>query len=602
VRSRLRGGEWWVFSSLLVVSDFAPLFTTCGERFRSTWPAEWSESLHLAADGRRAAASQKGVFSRAKRGLPVFWRRRLASGTGFAEGGGATLGCGYPDFPQVFVTVMNHTKHITASLALAAALVAGAHVVAPRPLHGQTTITLDGTSGSETISTNYTLSDSTTIDLGFFVEYLIVGGGGGGARNKGGGGGGGAVVGGTAQVLSSPSTVTVGAGGAGGSTSTVNANGLAGQASSAFGVTASGGQGGISGSWTGGASGNGNAGGAGTGVTYSTGGGGGGAGQVGFNGATDRGGRGGDGLDSSITGTSAFYGGGGGGGANNNFNSSGGVGGGAQGASAAVKGYAGTNGLGGGGGGGGNLLDGGAGGSGRVIVRYAGEAAATGGAVTAGTGSATGYTLHTFTTTGSSSFNLMNMSQRLGATLTGGISGSGNLTYSGPGRLTLAADSTYVGDTTISAGTLQVGSGGNAGSLGTGPVSIAAGSTLAFNRSDTIVAPSGISGSGTLDRLRLRVRRHQHPAPQLPGQPRAGHGHADLRDGHRRARAGHARPAALRRRRPGRNRLAAAGGLSAPDAAQRPLPHSDRSLMILTQFPIPITFVVCFPGSQPACP
>jgi len=54
--------------------------------------------------------------------------------------------------------------------------------------------------------------------------------------------------------------------------------------------------------------------------------------------------------------------------------------------------------------------------------------------------------------------------------------------------------------------------------------------------------------------------------------------------------------------RPGRHRLAAAGGLNAPDAAQRPLPHSDRSLMTFPRFLIPITFVVCFPGSQPACP
>ena len=39
-------------------------------------------------------------------------------------------------------------------------------------------VTLDGTSGSNSISTAYTLSGNTTFDLGFFVDYLIVGGGG----------------------------------------------------------------------------------------------------------------------------------------------------------------------------------------------------------------------------------------------------------------------------------------------------------------------------------------------------------------------------------------------------------------------------------------
>jgi len=34
----------------------------------------------------------------------------------------------------------------------------------------QTTVTLDGTSGSNSISTSYTLSGDTTFDLGFFVD------------------------------------------------------------------------------------------------------------------------------------------------------------------------------------------------------------------------------------------------------------------------------------------------------------------------------------------------------------------------------------------------------------------------------------------------
>ena len=155
-----------------------------------------------------------------------------------------------------------------------------------------------------------------------------------------------------------------------------------------------------------------------------------------------------------------------------------------------------------GGGGGASLgtgVSGGSGGSGVVIIRYAGAAAGTGGTVSAGTGTATGSTLHEFTSTGSNNLVITDdFSTRLGVTLTTGIGGSGNLTYSGPGRLALAADSTYVGDTIISAGTLQVGTGSTAGSLGSGGVSIAAGSTLAFNRSNAIVQASAISGSGGL--------------------------------------------------------------------------------------------------------
>ena len=50
--------------------------------------------------------------------------------------------------------------------------------------------------------------------------------------------------------------------------------------------------------------------------------------------------------------------------------------------------------------------------------------------------------------------------------------------------------------TTISAGTLQIGSGGTTGSLGTGAV-VNSG-TLAFNRSDAVTVANAISGGGPL--------------------------------------------------------------------------------------------------------
>jgi fibronectin-binding autotransporter adhesin len=51
-----------------------------------------------------------------------------------------------------------------------------------------------------------------------------------------------------------------------------------------------------------------------------------------------------------------------------------------------------------------------------------------------------------------------------------GASGGGSLVKVGSGVLTLAANNTYGGGTTISAGTLLVGTGGTAGSMGFGPV------------------------------------------------------------------------------------------------------------------------------------
>ena len=133
-------------------------------------------------------------------------------------------------------------------------------------------------------------------------------------------------------------------------------------------------------------------------------------------------------------------------------------------------------------------------------MRYAGDSVGNvGGTVGAGTGTSAGYTLHTFSTVGSANFNLsgVDLSSRLATTLTEGIQGTGNFTYSGPGLLVLSADSTYVGNTTISAGgTLQVGSGGTTGSLGTG--SITNNGTLAFSRSNSYTVPGAISGTGTV--------------------------------------------------------------------------------------------------------
>jgi fibronectin-binding autotransporter adhesin len=76
------------------------------------------------------------------------------------------------------------------------------------------------------------------------------------------------------------------------------------------------------------------------------------------------------------------------------------------------------------------------------------------------------------------------------------------LTKSGAALLALAGANTYTGTTFVNAGTLQIGNGGTTGSIATSsPVSIAAGATLAFNRTDNFggaAFTNAISGAGSL--------------------------------------------------------------------------------------------------------
>ncbi len=147
-------------------------------------------------------------------------------------------------------------RRLASSFLAAIAAFAFATAFAAATAHAQTSVTLDGTSGSNSISTAYTLSGDTTFDLGFFADYLIVGGGGGGGGTPGlgagGGGGGGRVLGhvtgetgntgaGPLQLGSTSYGITVGAGGAGGEGLTGAQPAAAGGSSTAFDLTAAGG-------------------------------------------------------------------------------------------------------------------------------------------------------------------------------------------------------------------------------------------------------------------------------------------------------------------------------------------------------------------------
>ena len=77
-------------------------------------------------------------------------------------------------------------------------------------------------------------------------------------------------------------------------------------------------------------------------------------------------------------------------------------------------------------------------------------------------------------------------------------SGGGGLTKVGSGMLTLTGANTYSGSTTITAGTLQIGSAGATGTLGNGSGSVSDNGVLAFNRTGAVGLSGIISGSGSL--------------------------------------------------------------------------------------------------------
>ena len=82
-------------------------------------------------------------------------------------------------------------------------------------------------------------------------------------------------------------------------------------------------------------------------------------------------------------------------------------------------------------------------------------------------------------------------------TLTQSVGGAGALTKLGAGTLTLAADNTYAGGTTIEGGTLRIGAGGTTGSV---IGDIANDGALVFERSDVSVFRGIVSGNGDLEK------------------------------------------------------------------------------------------------------
>jgi autotransporter-associated beta strand protein len=78
----------------------------------------------------------------------------------------------------------------------------------------------------------------------------------------------------------------------------------------------------------------------------------------------------------------------------------------------------------------------------------------------------------------------------------GFIGGTTGLTKHGAATLTLQTNNTNTGTTTINAGTLEVGSGGTTGWMGSG--AIVNNAALVFNRSNNITVANAISGTGSV--------------------------------------------------------------------------------------------------------
>jgi autotransporter-associated beta strand protein len=101
-----------------------------------------------------------------------------------------------------------------------------------------------------------------------------------------------------------------------------------------------------------------------------------------------------------------------------------------------------------------------------------------------------------FVTNTGANLKTLTVNQSTTSTYNGIIQGNLALTKSNTGSLTLTGVNTYSGATTISAGTLQIGNGGTAGTLGAGNVTND--SSLIFNRSDAVSVTNIIGGTGNV--------------------------------------------------------------------------------------------------------
>ena len=124
---------------------------------------------------------------------------------------------------------------------------------------------------------------------------------------------------------------------------------------------------------------------------------------------------------------------------------------------------------------------------------YTGGTTISAGTLQLGNGGTTGSITGDVIDNGVLSFNRSDV-----ATFAGTFSGAGSVNQIGIGTTILTATNTYTGGTTISAGILQLGSGGTTGSI-TGDV--IDNGVLSFNRSDSVTFAGTISGAGSVNQI-----------------------------------------------------------------------------------------------------
>lgn len=133
-------------------------------------------------------------------------------------------------------------------------------------------------------------------------------------------------------------------------------------------------------------------------------------------------------------------------------------------------------------------------GAGQLIISgngtYTGGTTIASGILQIGDGATTGSLTGNITNNSLLTFNRSNP-----YTYNGSISGSGSLLQTGTGTTVLNGNHSYTGNTFITAGTLQIGNGGTAGSIGGYVLN---NGTLAFNRSDDYTFSGLIIGMGAL--------------------------------------------------------------------------------------------------------
>lgn len=92
-------------------------------------------------------------------------------------------------------------------------------------------------------------------------------------------------------------------------------------------------------------------------------------------------------------------------------------------------------------------------------------------------------------------------------TLSGAVGGAGTLVKTNANAVILLGNNGYAGGTQVRGGVVQVGANSAAGSVGSGPVSLAAGTVLDYRRTNAVDVANAITGAGSMRHFGTGVAR-----------------------------------------------------------------------------------------------